>query len=54
MFGVEKWKVKALTLTLLWLSMKSEKKRWDNIMKIIFLWTREKEENFDKKIMILR
>ena len=31
---------------------KIREKRWDNIKKIIFFETREKEENFDTKIMI--
>ena len=30
------------------------RKRWDNIIKIIFLETREKEENFDLNIVIFR
>ena len=29
-------------------------KRWDNITKVIFLETRENEENFDIKIVIFR
>ena len=39
-------------LTLTFYKIREEKKK--NIMKIIFLETREKEENFDIKFMIFR
>ena len=55
-FGEEKSKVKvkALTLTKLCLSIKSKRKIARIYCENIFLETREKDENFDIKFMILR
>ena len=44
----------SIDFDLLWLFIKLERKRRENITKIIFSETTEKEENFDIKYVIFR